>query len=180
MLHDQIGEGTVGVIFKAQHSMLNRPAAIKLLRTNITPATLAQFETEVQLTSQLTSPNTVAVYDYGVSAEGLFYYVMEYLEGVTLGHIVRQSGFLPAGRAIHFLRQACNSLAEAHSRGQIHRDLKPENLMVCARGGVPDTIKVLDFELATIAAQCPEGVDHRVSFGVYGSFRGEVERNRKR
>ncbi len=158
MLQDQIGEGAVGVIFKAQHSMLQRPAAIKLLRiTNITPATLAQFESEVQLTSQLTSPNTVAVYDYGVSAEGLFYYVMEYLEGVNLGHIVRQTGPLPPGRAIHFLKQACSSLAEAHSRGLIHRDLKPENLMVCTRGGVPDTVKVLDFGLATIAAQCPDG-----------------------
>ena len=117
---------------------------------------MALFETEVQLTCQLTSPHTVSVYDYGVSPEGLFYFVMEYLDGVTLGHLVKNCGPQPAARVIHFLRQVCSSLAEAHTFGLIHRDLKPDNLMVCSRGGVPDTIKVLDFGLATVVSKFPE------------------------
>ena len=157
VLQDKLGEGAMGVIYRAQHDLLKRSAAIKVLRsTNISTSSLAQFETEVQLTCQLTSPNTVQVYDYGVTPQGLFYYVMEFMEGVTLDQIVRRSGPLPEGRVIHFLRQACNSLAEAHSLRLIHRDLKPENIMVCTRGGVPDTIKVLDFGLARISSRTPE------------------------
>ncbi len=157
VLQDQLGEGGMGIIYRAQHDLLKRSAAIKVLRSaNISTAALAQFETEVQLTCQLTSPNTVSVYDYGVTPEGLFYYVMEFMEGVTLSQIVRESGPLPAGRVIHFLRQVCNSLAEAHSLRLIHRDLKPENMMVCTRGGIPDTVKVLDFGLARISSKNPE------------------------
>ncbi len=154
VLQDKLGEGAMGVIYRAQHDLLKRSAAIKVLRsTNISTAALAQFETEVQLTCQLTSPNTVLVYDYGVTPQGLFYYVMEFMDGVTLSQIVRECGPLPEGRVIHFLRQACNSLAEAHSLRLIHRDLKPENMMVCTRGGVPDTVKVLDFGLARISTR---------------------------
>lgn len=157
VLQDKLGEGAMGVIYRAQHDLLKRSAAIKVLRTtSISTTSLAQFETEVQLTCQLTSPNTVQVYDYGVTPQGLFYYVMEFMEGVTLNQVVRRSGPLPEGRVIHFLRQACNSLAEAHSLRLIHRDLKPENIMVCTRGGVPDTIKVLDFGLARISSRTPE------------------------
>lgn len=157
VLQDKLGEGAMGVIYRAQHDLLKRSAAIKVLRsTNISTAALAQFEAEVQLTCQLTSPNTVLVYDYGVTPQGLFYYVMEFMDGVTLSQIVRECGPLPEGRVIHFLRQACNSLAEAHSLRLIHRDLKPENMMVCTRGGVPDTVKVLDFGLARISSRTPE------------------------
>ncbi len=148
-LEDQIGEGGMGVVYRAKHCMLKRPAAIKLLHsTKISPESLARFESEVQLTCGLTSPHTVAVYDYGETAEGLFYYVMEYLEGITLAQLVQRHGPQPGGRVIHFLKQACLSLAEAHATGLIHRDLKPENLMICCRGGVADTLKVLDFGLA--------------------------------
>lgn len=157
VLQDKLGEGAMGVIYRAQHDLLKRSAAIKVLRSsNISTSALAQFESEVQLTCQLTSPNTVLVYDYGVTPQGLFYYVMEFMDGVTLSQIVRESGPLSEGRVIHFLRQACNSLAEAHSLRLIHRDLKPENIMVCTRGGIPDTIKVLDFGLARISSKNPE------------------------
>ena len=153
-LEDQIGEGGMGVVYRAKHCMLNRLAAIKLLHSSkVCPESLARFEREVKLTCGLTSPHTVAVYDYGVTSEGLFYYAMEYLEGMTLAQLVQQHGPQPAGRVIHFLRQACLSLTEAHSTGLIHRDLKPENLMICRRGGVPDTLKVLDFGLARVVTK---------------------------
>jgi HD-like signal output (HDOD) protein len=154
ILDSQIGQGAMGVIYLARHCMLTRRAAIKVMQTSaISPAALAMFETEVQLTSQLSSPHTVAVYDYGVTPEGLFYYAMEYLEGVTLAELVRTSGPLPASRVIHFLTQACASLKEAHAVGLIHRDLKPENIMICNRGGIPDTVKVLDFGVATMISE---------------------------
>lgn len=168
ILESQIGEGAMGVIYRARHSMLRRPAAIKVLRnTNISPSVLAMFETEVQLTCQLSSPHTVAVYDYGVTPEGLFYYAMEYLEGVTLAHLVSETGPLPAGRVIHFLNQICASLSEAHKLGLIHRDLKPENLMVCHRGGIADTIKVLDFGVAVMMSKPQAGQQDEV--GISGT-----------
>lgn len=154
ILEKQIGQGSMGRIYLARHCMLKRRAAIKVLQTaTVSPAALAMFETEVQLTSQLTSPHTVAVYDYGVTPEGLFYYAMEYLDGLTLAELVRANGPVPASRVVHFLTQACASLKEAHAVGLIHRDLKPENIMVCKRGGVPDTVKVLDFGVATMVSE---------------------------
>jgi serine/threonine protein kinase len=100
------------------------------------------------LTCQLTSPNTVAVYDYGITPQGVFYYAMEYIEGLTLGGLVRRYGPQPEGRVIYILTQACRSLWEAHQLGLIHRDIKPDNIMVTRRGGVGDFVKVLDFGLA--------------------------------
>lgn len=154
LLEDQIGEGGMGVVYRANHCMLKRPAAIKLLHSaKVCPDALARFEREVQLTCGLTSPHTVAVYDYGVTPEGLFYYVMELLEGITLAQLIQIYGPQPAGRVVHFLRQACLSLAEAHGNSLIHRDLKPENMMICRRGGVADTLKILDFGLARMVTQ---------------------------
>lgn len=137
--------------------MMKRPAAIKLLHSmRLGPESLARFETEVQLTCQLTSPHTIAVYDYGVTPEGLFYYAMEYLDGITLAQLVQDYGPQPPGRVIHLLQQVCCSLVEAHAAGLIHRDLKPENLMLCCRGGIPDMLKVLDFGLAKVVSEHPE------------------------
>jgi len=171
IIERQIGQGSMGVIYLARHCLLKRPAAIKVLHSaKVRPDLIAMFESEVQLTCQLTSPNTVAVYDYGMTPEGLFYYAMEYLDGVTLASLVRESGPLPSGRVIHFLRQVCASLAEAHSYGLIHRDLKPENIMVCHRGGVPDTIKVLDFGLATVVSKSPERIEAAVGLSGTPSF----------
>ncbi len=167
-LEEQIGEGGMGVVYRARHCMLKRPAAIKVLRsTKLGPNSLSRFETEVQLTCQLTSPHTVAVYDYGVTSEGLFYYAMEYLDGITLAQLVHDYGPQSSGRIIHLLKQACCSLAEAHAAGLIHRDLKPENLMICCRGGIPDTLKVLDFGLAK-AASDQTACDH-VPIGLSGT-----------
>lgn len=156
-LEDQIAEGGMGVVYRAQHCMLKRPAAIKLMHSKkLGPGSRSRFESEVQLTCQLTSPNTIAVYDYGVTSEGLFYYAMEYLDGINLGQLVRDYGPQSSGRVIHMLQQTCSSLAEAHAAGLIHRDLKPDNLMLCNRGGIPDMLKVLDFGLARIVTDHPE------------------------
>jgi tRNA A-37 threonylcarbamoyl transferase component Bud32 len=148
VLVQEIGRGANGMVYRARHSLLRRPVAIKLLSPDLTnESSAARFEHEAQMTSQLTHPNTVAIYDYGRTPEGLFYYAMEYLSGIDLDQLVRQFGPQPEGRVIHILRQACGSLAEAHRIGLIHRDIKPANIVLTRRGGVADLAKVLDFGL---------------------------------
>src|SRR3954466_2398689 len=128
--------------------MLRRPTAIKLLgEATRDPRRLARFEREVQLTSELSHPNTIAIYDYGRTPDGVFYYAMEHIEGITLEQLVTNDGPCPPGRVLHLLEQACGSLAEAHAVGLVHRDIKPANLMICRRGGIPDFLKVMDFGL---------------------------------
>jgi tRNA A-37 threonylcarbamoyl transferase component Bud32 len=147
-LVQEIGRGANGMVYRARHSLLRRPVAIKLLSPDLTNETnAARFENEVQMTSQLTHPNTVAIYDYGRTPEGLFYFAMEYLGGIDLDQLVRQFGAQPEGRVIHILRQVCGSLSEAHRIGLIHRDIKPANICLTRRGGVCDLVKVLDFGL---------------------------------
>ncbi|HWM85796.1 MAG TPA: serine/threonine-protein kinase, partial [Kofleriaceae bacterium] len=156
-LEDKIGEGGMGIVFRARHAMLRRPTVVKLLPPERAgPSNLARFEREVQLTSQLTSPNTVSVYDFGRTPDGIFYYAMEYLDGVDLQHLIAQGGALPAGRVIHILSQVCRALAEAHGAGLVHRDIKPGNVMLCCQGGLSDVVKILDFGLVKDVAGSDE------------------------
>lgn len=147
-LVEKLGEGSMGAVFKARHSMLKRPAAVKLMhRERLSPQTIKRFEQEVQLTCQLCHPNTISIYDYGMTADGTFYYVMEYIDGITLKDLVMTYGALPEGRVISLLLQVCGSLAEAHGHGIIHRDIKPENIILSDRVNRPDTATLLDFGL---------------------------------
>ncbi len=150
VLGEKIGEGGMGTVYRASHMLLRRPAALKLIRSELAGTeTLARFEREVQLTSRLSHPNTVMVFDYGRTPAGVFYYAMEFLEGIDLERLVETDGPQPPARVVHLLAQVCGSLTEAHGIGLVHRDVKPSNIIVCERGGLLDVAKVVDFGLAT-------------------------------
>jgi len=159
VLMEKLGEGGMGEVYLAQHVLLRRPCALKVIRPERAgdPKNLRRFEREVQATAALTHPNTIQVYDYGHTEDGTFYYVMEYLPGLTLEALVKQAGPLPPARAIHFLQQICGALKEAHARGLIHRDIKPGNVMICERGGIHDVAKLLDFGLVLPPAGDADG-----------------------
>jgi serine/threonine-protein kinase len=154
-LVERLGQGGMGEVWRARHRMLARPAAIKLIRPEVLgvrdPGSrellLRRFEREAQATALMSSAHTLALYDFGVADDGTFYYVSELLDGFDLDQLVRQFGPVPAERAVHFLRQMCASLAEAHESGLIHRDIKPANVYSCRYGREVDFIKVLDFGL---------------------------------
>jgi len=158
-LERKLGEGGMGEVYLARHALLRRPTAVKFIRAGqVSEQNLARFEREVQLTSELTSPHTIEIYDFGCSEDGVFYYVMEYLPGVDLGDLLELQGAVPVGRAVFILKQLCSSLAEAHARGLIHRDIKPPNIILTERGGRFDFVKVLDFGLVKDVSN-PEASD---------------------
>jgi serine/threonine-protein kinase len=176
-LVEKLGQGGMGEVWRARHQMLARDAAIKLIR----PAMLAggeairghemvrRFEREAQATATLRSPHTIAVYDYGVGEDGAFHYVMELLDGFSLQTLVDRFGPVPPERAVHLLRQACHSLAEAHDAGLVHRDVKPANMFVCRLGLDLDFVKVLDFGLVKLQGPQARGAE---ALTVEGAFAG--------
>jgi eukaryotic-like serine/threonine-protein kinase len=148
-LRQRIGTGGMGEVYLAEHQLLKRPCALKLIRPGHVDAAraLKRFEREVRITATLSHPNTVEIFDYGRTDDGIYYYVMEYLPGLSLAELVERHGPLPPARAVYLLRQVCEALHEAHSAGLIHRDIKPSNIFAARRGGRDDVAKLLDFGL---------------------------------
>jgi serine/threonine-protein kinase len=150
-LVSRLGSGGMGEVWKARHHLIGREAAVKLIRPEFLGgdvlAAQRRFEREASATAALHSPHTVSLYNYGLSEDGLLYYVMELLDGYDLDTLVGRYGPVPAGRAVHILTQICDSLAEAHAHGLIHRDIKPGNILLCPMGISGDFVKVLDFGL---------------------------------
>jgi serine/threonine-protein kinase len=169
-LKRRLGAGGMGEVYLGEHLLLRRACAIKLIRPDQAgdPTTLQRFEREVQAMAYLTHWNTVEIYDYGHAEDGTFYYVMEYLPGLSLHDLVTRHGPLPPARAAHFLRQVCAGLAEAHALGIIHRDIKPSNVLATTRGGVRDVAKVLDFGL--VQCMCVAKEDEKLT--VQGTILG--------
>ncbi len=152
-LTEKIGTGGMGEVWRAEHDLLARPAAVKLIRSDVLgeshgpPVALRRFEREARATAVLHSPHTIGIYDFGTTPENTFYYVMELLEGLDLATLIERFGPIPPDRAIYLLKQVCKSLAEAHHTGLIHRDVKPANIYTTRQGLEYDFIKVLDFGL---------------------------------
>jgi eukaryotic-like serine/threonine-protein kinase len=148
-LKQSLGSGGMGEVYLAQHPLLRRPCAIKVIRPEqaLDRITQHQFDEEVQVAAELNHPNIIRVFDYGITEDERLYFTMEYLPGLTLQELVKKHAPLPPERVIHFLRQVCFALREIHGKGLIHRDIKPGNLIACQLGGIPDFVKLLDFGL---------------------------------
>ena len=170
-LKQLIGAGGMGEVYLAEHNLLKRPCVIKLIQMGKVgdPRTLARFQREVRSTAKLSHWNTVEIFDYGNTQDGTFYYVMEYLPGMSLAELVDGFGPLPAERALHFLAQACEALNEAHAVGLIHRDIKPGNLFAAQRGGVYDVTKLLDFGLVKLTSDDEQSVALSAEGAITGS-----------
>src|SRR5262245_59888093 len=170
-LVELLGRGGMGEVWRGEHRLLKRPAAIKLVRPELLGANsdvdsrnmLVRFEREAQATAALSSPHTIRLFDFGVTSDRTFYYVMELLAGRDLESLVREFGPVPADRALFLLRQACHSLADAHARGFVHRDVTPANIYVCRMGLEYDFVKVLDFGLVKFNE--PSAVGHTLMTG---------------
>jgi serine/threonine-protein kinase len=150
-LVERLGTGGMGEVWRAEHQLLARKAAIKLVRPDVlrdrehAPLIQERFRREAQTLASMRSRHTIELYDYGVTDDGTFFYVMELLDGLDLSDLVRQDGPQPAARVIAIISQACQSLAEAHDAGLLHRDIKPANLELCRAADEVDIVKVLDF-----------------------------------
>ena len=174
VLEEQIGSGGMGEVWRARHRLLIRPAAIKLIRPQVSAdpeLLLRRFEREARATAALRSPHTVQLYDFGATEDGRLYYVMELLDGLDLDGLVRQYGPLPPERAVHLLRQVCSSLQDAHVNGLVHRDIKPANVVVSRAGTTFDFAKVLDFGLVKLEPTRAQG-DDAVRLSSEGSTSG--------
>jgi serine/threonine-protein kinase len=164
-LEEKLGEGGMGEVWRARHRMLARPAAIKLIRRSlagdgqgaVSDQAVRRFEREAQVIARLRSPHTVELFDFGVADDGVFYYVMELLDGLDADSLLRRHGPMPAERAIFLLRQVCHSLSEAESCGLVHRDIKPANIFVCRYGEEYDFVKVLDFGIVGAVRPAADG-----------------------
>jgi len=153
ILREKIGEGGLGIVYRAEHKLLGRTAAIKLIKEPlVNAASLKRFEREVRMASKLSHPNTVSIYDFGMSKDGLLFCAMELVDGVNLAHFIAYDPTVSLDRCLWILRQICGAIEEAHEIGLIHRDIKPQNIMIYRKGQMSDLIKVVDFGLAKTMA----------------------------
>lgn len=147
----KLGSGGMGEVWRAEHRLLARSAAIKLIRPEAerepggATEVRERFRREAQTLASMRSRHTIEIYDYGVTELGTFYYVMELLDGLDLESLIVRYGAQPAGRVIRMMTQACSSLAEAHDAGLLHRDIKPPNLYLSRAADEVDIVKLLDF-----------------------------------
>lgn len=155
LLLEEIGRGGMGTVYRAEHALMKRQCAIKLISSERADQTDMQrrFRQEARATAQLTHWNTIEVYDYGTSEDGRFYYVMEFLEGLNLHQFVHRFGPMQPGRVIYLVQQLCNALYEAENHGLVHRDIKPSNIFLTQRGESCDVVKLLDFGLVQTSTQ---------------------------
>ncbi len=190
VLEGRIGGGGMGEVWRARHRLLIRPAAIKLVRPQVSgdpELLLRRFEREARATAALKSPHTVQLYDFGATDDGRLYYVMELLDGLDLDTLVRQYGPLPPERVVHILRQVCSSLQDAHANGLVHRDIKPANVVVSRAGTTFDFAKVLDFGLVKLdtaqegrgGPQAQQRRQHQRHAGVHGAGGGARRRRHR-
>ncbi|NQZ57322.1 MAG: serine/threonine protein kinase, partial [Lentisphaeraceae bacterium] len=164
-LFEILGEGAMGLVYRGEHKLMRRETAVKVLKPTLSDKmNISNFENEVKQTCRLTHPNTICLYDYGHTNDGLFYYAMELLDGTDIDSLIKNCGPLPAERCIYLLLQVCASLSEAHNAGLIHRDIKAHNVMVCQRGGEFDFVKVLDFGLV-----CEVNINNKERRGICGT-----------
>lgn len=171
-LKEKIGSGGMGDVYLAEHRLMKRPCAIKVIRPDKAgdPRAVARFEREVKATSRLNHWNSISIFDYGRTSDGTFFYVMEYVTGLSLQQLVLRKGPLAPARAVYLLKQICNALIEAHSMQLVHRDIKPGNIMVTELGGAFDVIKLLDFGLAKPVMDTVNSEDSELT--VAGSLTG--------
>jgi eukaryotic-like serine/threonine-protein kinase len=172
VLEEKIGGGGMGEVWRARHRLLIRPAAIKLIRPEVSgdpDLLLRRFEREARATAALKSPHTVQLYDFGATEDGRLYYVMELLDGLDLETLVRQYGPQPAERVVHILRQVCASLQDAHANGLVHRDIKPANVVISRAGTTFDFAKVLDFGLVKLEADAQRSLPRASKRGGSGA-----------
>jgi serine/threonine-protein kinase len=159
VVNRSIGQGGMGDVFLATHSILSRPAALKILREpRPNEATIARFKREARMASRLGHPNSIQIFDYGETADGRLYYAMEYVDGLNLAQLLTLEGPLPVGRSLYLLKQISGALEEAHGLGMLHRDLKPSNIMVGRKGGLGDVVKILDFGIASSVSGVPDDI----------------------
>jgi eukaryotic-like serine/threonine-protein kinase len=161
-LKQKLGGGGMGEVYLAEHKLMKRPCAVKIIRPEKAgdPQALARFEREVRATAKLSHWNSIDIYDYGRTDDGTFYYVMEFLPGHNIGEIVDDYGPFSAGRTVYIMEQVCAALNEAHGIGLVHRDIKPANIFCAYRGGVFDVAKLLDFGLAKRTIEAADGTAH--------------------
>jgi eukaryotic-like serine/threonine-protein kinase len=176
-IEERIGKGGMGEVYRATHRLLARPAAVKLISptalrggsSDENRVVIERFRREAEAAATLRSPHTIELYDYGVAEDGTFYYVMELLDGIDFHELIQQVGPLPAERVLHFIRQACDSLGEAHLAGLVHRDVKPSNMLACRMGLSVDYVKVVDFGLVK---NDPKNSEHQLEITTAGSVSG--------